>query len=64
MDDQVGVEHHKAGTLEEEDQLDPDEMCFSHVTTEPAENKDLVFKLIKPIFKPFKLLPLLADGFG
>ena len=37
VDDQVRVEHHKAGTLEEEDELDPYEVGFAHIPPEPAE---------------------------
>ena len=37
MDYQVWIEHYKASTLEEKEELDPDEMCFLHVIQEPTE---------------------------
>ena len=40
MDDEVGVEHHQAPTLEEEYQLDPQQVSFTQIIPEPAERKE------------------------
>ena len=40
MDDEVGVEHHQAPTLEEEYQLDPQQVSFTEIIPKPAESKD------------------------
>ena len=46
MDDEVGVEHHQAPTLEEEYQLDPQQVSFTQIIPKPAEKVRAVRTLL------------------